>query len=43
MSSRNFITSLKKFENKNKAICKKEIKRLEKQAKDLEKELADQK
>jgi hypothetical protein len=30
MSSRNFITTLKKFEAKNKNLCGKEIKRLEK-------------
>lgn len=30
MSSRNFITTLKKYESKNSALCAKEIKRLEK-------------
>ena len=36
MSSRNFLTTLSKFEKKNKLLCGKEIKRLEKIAKDEE-------
>ena len=36
MSSRNFLTALSKYEKKNKLLCNKEIKRLEKIAKEQE-------
>jgi hypothetical protein len=39
MSSRNFISSLSKYEKENRKICDKEIKRLEELAKAMEEAL----